>query len=104
MQSNTDFLGNHTVRKMMLTIITTDKLPEPAHGISGTGNRDDSFIILLDGKQTDEQLTRTFIHEMLHIWHDDFSKQDVNVNVLEWQRHLESDRIYDSLFQITPNS
>jgi Zn-dependent peptidase ImmA (M78 family) len=46
------------------------------------------FIILINKTMTEDEQTLAFLHEMLHVWHNDFRKKQ-DVNELEKIRHEE---------------
>lgn len=85
------------VRKINLTIITTDEFQgDNIRGVcSYRGNESgyDDYIILMNGNCSDDQQALTFIHEMLHVWHEDHKQENLNVNMIEAVRHEEQARL-----------
>ena len=57
-------------------------LPETVHGFSRK-NPDDSYTIVLNTSNSDEQNKKTFEHELFHIRNNDFEKEDTEVIELE---------------------
>ena len=68
--------------------ITLRTIPKDVQGIDAatmeTGN--DQYSIIIGEKQSKQEEAGLFLHEMLHIFYDDF-KSDLPVPVLETIRH-----------------
>ena len=49
------------------------RLPEGAHGFVIDGNQG-PFLIMLNSADPEDEQRRAFLHEMLHIYNDDFER------------------------------
>ena len=78
-------------RLISVKIIEVDDEPDGfcAATVKDANSDEDKYLIILNGNETEKNKTAAFVHEMLHIWHRDFSKKDVDVNLLEAIRHAE---------------
>lgn len=69
------------------------KLPLPPT-IDGASAKDGNKItILINDQKTQDQQTLSFLHEMLHIWHNDHAADVTSVTNLELERHEELARL-----------
>ena len=69
------------------------KLPLPPT-IDGASAKDGNKItILINDQKPQDQQTLAFLHEMLHIWHNDHDTETSNVSRLELERHAELVRL-----------
>ena len=76
-------------RTVTLRIVETE-LPEEVHGVSAQTK--DGFIIFLDERMTEDQRTASFLHECLHIYHEDHG-EDLRSGTLETVRRAEMKRL-----------
>lgn len=44
-----------------------------------TKNEDDSYTIFLNSRLSCEQQKKSYLHELQHIYNDDFSKENVSI-------------------------
>lgn len=52
------------------------RLVDMVEGAQGTIFKvNDSFCVVIDNKLSEDEQAAVFLHEMLHIWHDDSSKE-----------------------------
>ena len=77
-------------RAFKLRIITTP-LPPGVHGMSAKDG-DDRFIVLINEDDDPDTQQEAFIHKMLHIWHGDHDRENVDVQQLEAERRAETRR------------
>lgn len=76
-----------TEQRISIRIIKTP-LPQAINGLSmKDGN---TFIVLINENDSQDEQKETFIHEMLHIWHGDHDREFKDVQQLEEQRHQET--------------
>ena len=73
-------------RTVTVRIVKTD-FPEGGHGMC-VQEEDNAFLVLLNDKSTEIKQASAFLHEMLHIWHDDFNSCRP-INKIEAERHRE---------------
>jgi len=73
--------------------IHTAELPAKANGATMETLEQRDFLILLNSTKSPEEQKRALIHEVLHIWHDDFRRTDLD------QIESERDRETDYLLQ-----
>ena len=86
-------------RDINLRIITQD-LPGSISALTASeGN--DRYTVMINGKADQEDQIAGFLHECLHIWHNDFENSQ-DVNDLEILRHSEMMRILSA--QIRSNA
>lgn len=52
-------------------------LPEGIHGMTSK-SISEAFIVAINSEDTPERQEQAFIHEMMHIWRDDWSKTEVS--------------------------
>lgn len=71
-----------------ITITTkAEALPQTINGVlQQTGN--DNYIIYLNSTKTDDERAAAFLHECLHIYHNDFDSNNAAGNI-EQARHSE---------------
>lgn len=91
---------NINIMNRQITInITNTPLPAGINAaLIEAGN--DSFIICLNSKMTDDERTAGFLHECLHIYHDDINSNK-SANKLEQTRHKELLRLLKTIEQET---
>lgn len=81
-------------RRISLRIIKTE-LPETVRGaVSDRGNG--SYIILINQTLDEKAQAEAFIHEALHIYHNDF-ESELSLDKLESIRHEESESILKAM-------
>ena len=69
------------------------KLPLPPT-IDGASAKDGNKItILINDQQPEDRQTLAYLHEMLHIWHNDHDADVTSVSNLERERHEELARL-----------
>ena len=73
-------------RTITMRIITAD-LPETVNGAC-TQTGENKFLVTINGIKTDQRQAAAFLHECLHIWHDDFSAGG-SIDKIEAHRHRE---------------
>lgn len=98
-----DLLGDYTEQTLTIRVMTIPKMPKGVHGLScpeNPHNPDGRFLIWLNGNDSEDRQTYSFIHEMLHVWHGDHGNDDMSVQLLETIRHYETDK----LMQLISNS
>ena len=78
-------------RKITLTIATEDTMPEGIYGMLSQYKNGD-YLILLNENQSEDGKARSFLHECLHIWHNDLNSGDP-VGKIEAERAEELQRI-----------
>ena len=76
--------------------ITTATLPESIHGLTVKTN--DIYNIYVNNKLDPDSQAAAFLHEMLHIWNDDFNK-DADADHIEKQTHAQLKRISEIYFK-----
>ena len=64
------------------------ELPETIRGFSHQ-NRNGSYLIFLNSTDSQERQTATFLHECLHIFHEDHNNTDLTASQIEAIRHKE---------------
>ena len=64
------------------------ELPETIRGFSRL-NRNGIYQIFLNSTDSQERQTATFLHECLHIFHEDHSNEDLTASQIEAIRHKE---------------
>lgn len=74
--------------------IVKSPLPPSVHGLSAKDG--DTFIILINGSDGQNEQEKTFIHEMLHIWHGDHDRSPEELQALEAQRHRTTEQFIKS--------
>lgn len=60
-------------KKMALRIIESDELPKTVDGCVVQVKEED-YLILINKELAQKKKADTFIHEMMHIWEQDFEK------------------------------
>ena len=81
-----------TGRQIFLSIFTID-MPETIHAFStyrGKRETKDLYWIFLNGKENETQNAASFIHECLHIYHEDHERNDLTADQIEALRHAET--------------
>lgn len=82
-------------RRISLRVVESPDLPSDIGGVSAPKNpRDeesDDYFVLLNDSADETEKAKTFVHEMLHIWHRDHFKKGLDVERLEAVRHAESE-------------
>lgn len=69
------------------------QLPEGAHGFVIDGNQG-SFLIMLNSADPEDEQRRAFLHEMLHIYNDDFERVlSEGIQRIETDAHEQLDRL-----------
>lgn len=77
--------------------IKTATLPETVHGVlHQTGNN--AFTIYLNDILSDDEQTAAFLHEALHLYHDDTNSKE-QADAIESHRHAELKRLLQMLSQ-----
>ncbi len=56
---------------------------------------DDGYMIVVNADESPEQQTVTFLHEMLHIWNDDFNNPVDDVQTIEARTHRQLRRLLE---------
>ena len=79
------------MRKSFKVSIAETAFPEKVSG-SVTEVEDGEYIICLHKGMTEDERTAAFLHEMLHIYHDDF-RSGLSVRQNEAERHAELERL-----------
>jgi len=77
--------------------IVEERLPETIKGFTGRKENDD-YTILLNTELSDTEKAAAFLHEMLHIWHNDFASGK-SVDQIEQERHAEMEKIMEILLE-----
>lgn len=77
--------------KKELSISTAD-LPESVNGL--TVNTNDIYNIYVNNKLDPDSQAAAFLHEMLHIWNNDFDSQE-EADQIELRTHEQLKRISD---------
>lgn len=77
-------------RKIELTLQTA-ALPDGIDAVCQQRGQD-QYLMILRNNQTDDEQAASFLHECLHVLHDDFNSS-LPVDVIEAQRHAELKRI-----------
>lgn len=80
-------------RKINL-IITTEDLPEGVHGAAFQDK--DGYMILINGAEPKPNQAAAFLHECLHIWHDDHNDTRA-ADTIEAERHEELRKLLEIL-------
>lgn len=75
--------------------IAQQQLPVP--GLVAQKAEDD-YTIILNTDLPDTERAAAFLHEMLHIWHNDFASGK-SVDQIEQERHVEMERILEILLK-----
>ena len=70
-------------------------LPETVHGVLQQTEKD-TYTIFINSDQTDDERAAAFLHECLHIYHNDFASQE-SADSIEKARHAELKRICEIL-------
>lgn len=66
-------------------------------GVRGTAFKvNDKFCVVIDSKLSEDEQAAVFLHEMLHVWHDDASK-DCSLARIERERAAELPRILSAM-------
>lgn len=76
-------------RSLSLQIVA-DKLPPGVNGVSAADGA--RITIIINSGQSEEQQAAAFLHECLHIWHDDHHSSRAAADI-EQERHAELLRI-----------
>ena len=63
-------------------------MPEDFGGVTRSLDREDNYCMLINSALTETKQTAAFLHEALHIYHDDFNS-DRPVEVIELERREE---------------
>lgn len=71
-------------RRVSLRIIKTE-LPEDIKGVCSVCS-DGSYLILINQDLDEREQEASFLHEMLHIYHNDFDS-DMSIHEIENKRH-----------------
>ena len=79
-------------KKIQLSISTAN-LPESIHGMT---LHDDTFQIWINSNLDADDQAAAFLHEMLHIWNNDFDSKD-DADQIEQRTHEQMKRISDIL-------
>ena len=74
-------------RKYKLNIITTE-MQEGIHGASMMPEGTKEVTVFINSTMTAAEQAATFLHECLHLWHEDHSSGG-DVNAIEAARHAE---------------
>ena len=82
-------------RTVTVRIIKAD-LPETVNGMC-MKNKDDGFVVFLNDKATEIRQASGFLHEMLHIWHDDYNSE-CPMDQIEAERHKELKDILNMMY------
>ena len=71
------------------------KMPDQAGGVIVQEGKE-SYLIIINDQKSEQEQAAAFLHECLHIWHNDFS---TNTNALEVEelRHRELAGLADLL-------
>lgn len=72
------------------------ELPESIHGFSHM-NRNGSYLIVLDSTDSQERQTATFLHECLHIFHEDHTNEDLTASQIAQIEAIRHKEIIDML-------
>lgn len=75
--------------------IKTEQLPESVRGVS-VERRPEDYIMLLNGQEDDPETVAAFLHEMLHIYHEDHGRAG-GTDGIEAERHEELQRIITAI-------
>lgn len=86
----------NTERNINIRLVTTEELPLQIKGICGTADKDDSYIMALNGNYGEHRQLLTFLHECLHIWHKDFTSGR-GAQEIEAERHRELVELLEEL-------
>lgn len=70
-----------------------EHLPAGAHGMAAPDN--DGYMIVVNADESPDKQAETFLHEMLHIWNDDFNDPVGNVQVIEARTHRQLRRLLE---------
>ena len=81
-------------RVVQLTITEAD-FPETVHGFLARDG-ENSYMIITNKKDSKDQQAASFLHECLHLFHDDFNS-DLSVDAIETERHQELPRLLELL-------
>lgn len=79
------------MEKTLQIQIKTAKLPQTVHGL--TTQQAGAYTIYINEDQTQDEQAAAFLHECLHIYHDDFNNTRT-AGELEEERHAELKRIF----------
>ena len=83
-------------RKLTLTI-TAEELPASVYGVSVPNK--DGYTILINGTKPGPEQAAAFLHECLHIWHNDHNDTRT-ADTIEAERHEELQQILGLLQKI----
>ena len=72
------------------------ELPESMHGFSHM-NRNGSYLIVLDSTDSQERQTATFLHECLHIFHEDHTNEGLTASQIAQIEAIRHKEIIDML-------
>ena len=78
-----------TIQPLNIRLAKMELLPG-AEGI--TAKDEQGYLVVINSMLPEDKQAAAFIHEMLHIWHDDFSG-DAPAGQLESYRHAEAIRL-----------
>ena len=81
----------NTQERQLNITIRTAKLPAKANGATAETVKHKEYLILLNSDKSPEEQKKALIHEVLHIWHDDFRRTDLNQ--IEGERSREAEEI-----------
>ena len=81
-------------RVIQLTITEAD-FPETTHGVI-CRDGESSYMIVTNKKDSEDQQAASFLHECLHLFHDDFNTE-MSVGEIETKRHQELPRLLEML-------
>ena len=70
-----------------------ERLPAGAHGMSAPD--DNGYLIVVNADESPDEQAKAFLHEMLHIWNDDFNDPVGNVQVIEARTHRQLRRLLE---------
>lgn len=79
------------MEKTLQIQIKTAELPQTVHGL--TTQQAGAYTIYINEDQTQDEQAAAFLHECLHIYHDDFNSTRT-AGELEEERHAELKRIF----------
>ena len=75
--------------------LVTREMPEAISGFCQKKG-DDSYLVILNDRDGEPRTAGSFIHEMLHIYHDDYSK-DLPADKIELERIKETRLLLEHL-------
>lgn len=73
------------VKRLNVHLARVD-LPDGVHGACCPSNDGGNYYIIVNANLTAEEQEKAFIHEALHIWHDDFNSGKT-AQEIETERH-----------------